>query len=480
MAASIHRIRNFPWMAAVLGVVWMGVSMAAGAAEKRVPETAAEIHLSYAPLVKKAGPAVVNIYTRKIVRTRSSPLFRDPFFQRFFGNDFGLDLEGQTRERIQNSLGSGVLVDEGGLVVTNNHVIEGADEIRVVLADRREFNAKTVGTDERTDLAVLQLQDVPDKMPFLEFRDSDEIEVGDVVLAIGNPFGVGQTVTSGIVSAVGRTQVNVSDLQAFIQTDAAINPGNSGGALITTDGKLIGINTAIFSQSGGSQGIGFAIPSNMVRAVISGITKVGRPVRPWLGADGQTITAEVASALGMKSPTGVLVNVLHKGSPAARAGLAVGDVILAVKDHGVDDVRALRFRLATLPLDGTVDLKILRKGQIRSVAIPLEAPPETPPREITELEGATPLSGAIVASMSPALADELGLDGFQPGVIVLNLRRGSPANRLRFQIGDMILSLNNRDVATVSDLKAALANGPAGWRFNVKRNGQIVQLAINR
>ena len=450
------------------------------AAEHKLPDSAAEVRLSYAPLVKKAAPAVVNIYTRRVVRTRqASPLFNDPFFQQFFGRDFG-GLEGPTRERIQNSLGSGVIVAADGLVVTNNHVIEGADEIRVVLADRREFNAKVVGTDERTDLAVLRLEDVREEMPFLEFRDSDDVEVGDLVLAIGNPFGVGQTVTTGIISAVSRTQVGMADLQAFIQTDAAINPGNSGGALVTMDGKLVGINTAIFSQSGGSQGIGFAIPSIMVRAVMSSITKVGRPVRPWLGAEGQAVTSEVAEAMGMKSLAGVLVNAVQKASPAARAGLQVGDVILALQDHPVDDSAALRFRLATLPLDSKAALTILRKGRTLKLSVALEAPPEIPPRDLTEIDGTNPLAGAVVANLSPALADELGFDGFQPGVIVLKLRTGSPASRLRFQIGDILLSINGRDVTTVKDLQRALEGTSQGWRVQIKRGGQDMQMVINR
>jgi serine protease Do len=462
----------------------LGLVLAAGnsyGAETRVPASSAEVRLSYAPLVKKAAPAVVNIYTKKVVRTTSrSPLFDDPFFQQFFGlqNRNG----GVTRERIQNSLGSGVIVTADGLMVTNNHVIEGADEIRVVLADRREFSAAVVGTDERTDLAVLRLQDAREKLPFLEFRDSDEIEVGDLVLAIGNPFGVGQTVTSGIVSAVARTQSSLSDYQAFIQTDAAINPGNSGGALITMDGRLAGINTAIFSRSGGSQGIGFAIPSNMVRAVMSSIAKVGHSVRPWLGAEGQPVTGEVASSLGLRTSGGVLINTIHKGSPAARAGLQVGDVITALRGQAVDDEASLRYRLATLPLEGSVELTIVRKGnQARKVNLPLEAPPEVPARDLSELSGNNPLAGAIVANMSPALSEELALDSYQPGVIVLKIQQGSLAARMRFQLGDMVLAVNNKDVATVKDLAAALKTPSSnGWRITIRRGGQTVQMVLNR
>ena len=244
------------------------------AAETRVPASREEIHLSFAPLVKRAAPAVVNIYTTKVVRQRQfAPLFDDPFFRRFFGDRFGLERGQPQSKRIQNSLGSGVIVDPTGLIVTNHHVIEGADEIKVVLTDRREFAARVFGVDEKTDLAVLRVDAEGVDLPYLPLRDSDELEVGDLVLAIGNPFGVGQTVTSGIVSALARTQVGISDLNFFIQTDAAINPGNSGGALLSMDGLLVGVNSAIFSKSGGSHGIGFAVPSNMVRSVLAGLKK---------------------------------------------------------------------------------------------------------------------------------------------------------------------------------------------------------------
>ncbi|MEQ8195082.1 MAG: trypsin-like peptidase domain-containing protein, partial [Rhodospirillales bacterium] len=297
----------------------------AWSAEKTLPHSRGQIELSFAPLVKKVAPAVVNIYSRKVVKTRRfSRLFEDPFFRRFFGDGLGFD---EPERRVQNSLGSGVIIQNDGLIVTNHHVIAGADEIIVVLPDRREFEATLVGSDERTDLAVLRIGVGTEKLPVLTWRDSDALEVGDLVLAIGNPFGVGQTVTSGIVSAVARTKVSDSGPTYFIQTDAAINPGNSGGALVTLDGRLVGINTAIFSQSGGSHGIGFAIPANMVRAVVSGLTKGGRLVRPWFGAWGQAVTADIAASLGLARPRGVMINEVYAGGPAGRAGIAVGDVI---------------------------------------------------------------------------------------------------------------------------------------------------------
>ena len=284
------------------------------AADKRLPSSQREIKLSFAPLVKRAAPAVVNIYTKRVVQSRRSPFFNDPFFRQFFGND--VLKFGAPRKRVENSLGSGVIVRSEGIVITNNHVIKKADQIRVVLSDRRELAAKVILADEKTDLAVLRLQDVDGPLPYLKLKDSDDLEVGDLVMAIGNPFGVGQTVTSGIVSALARAADGISDFSFFIQTDAAINPGNSGGALITMDGSLVGINTAIYSRGGGSQGIGFAIPSNMVARIIDNAVDGAKVVRPWFGAAGQALTPDLMSSLGLKRPTGVLtVSYTHLTLP---------------------------------------------------------------------------------------------------------------------------------------------------------------------
>ncbi len=471
----------FAGLAAVLA--WAVLVVAppqADAAEKVVPGSAGDVTLSFAPLVKMAAPAVVNIYTRKVVQARQvSPLFDDPFFRRFFGEGFGRGL-GAPQERVQNSLGSGVIVDPSGVIVTNHHVIDGADEITVVLADRREFAATVAGTDERTDLAALKIDTKGEKLPFLEFRDSDGLEVGDLVLAIGNPFGVGQTVTSGIVSALARTQVGISDLNFFIQTDAAINPGNSGGALITMDGKLVGINTAIFSKSGGSHGIGFATPSNMVRSVIAGVAQGGRLVRPWLGATGQTVTAEIAASLGMPRPMGVLINEVHPRSPVREAGIAPGDAIVAVAGRPVEDPQALKYRIATLGIGQTADVTVWRRGGERHVTLKLIAPPETPPREVTEVGGANPLTGATVANMSPALAEELGLEAAPEGVFVIELKRGAMAARLGFRPGDRIVAINGEETGTVARLKAALARPAERWRVNLNRGGTPLNWVIEK
>ncbi len=288
-------------------------SSGASAQDRRVPTSPTELRLSYAPVVQRAAPAVVNVYAAKMVTVRN-PLFDDPIFRRFFGAPGGL---GGPGEQVQRSLGSGVIVDASGLVVTNNHVIEGADQVKVSLADKREFEAEIVLKDARSDLAVLRIKAQNERFPALEFTNSDALQVGDVVLAIGNPFAVGQTVTHGIVSAVARTQVGITDYQFFIQTDAAINPGNSGGALVDLGARIVGINTAIFSRSGGSQGIGFAIPANMVKVVVASAKGGGTTVkRPWLGARLQAVTPEIAESLGLKRPAGALVASVTATSPA--------------------------------------------------------------------------------------------------------------------------------------------------------------------
>ena len=380
-----------------------GVLHPALAQDRRVPASPAEVMLSYAPIVQRVQPAVVNVYAAKVVRDHN-PLLDDPIFRRFFG------VPGQQPEQMQRSLGSGVMVDPSGLVVTNVHVIEGADEVKVSLADKREFEAEIVLKDPRSDLAVLRLKGVHESFPTLDFANSDGLQVGDVVLAIGNPFGVGQTVTHGIISALARTQVGITDYQFFIQTDAAINPGNSGGALVDMTGKLAGINTAIFSRSGGSQGIGFAIPANMVRVVVASAKSGGKAVkRPWLGAKLQAVTPEIAESLGLRLPTGALVANVVSGSPAARAGLKPSDLIVAVDGQAVEDPNAFDYRFATRPLGGSAQVDVLRAGKTVKLTVPLQTAPDTGRDEIV-LAGRSPLQGAKVANISPAVADELHLD----------------------------------------------------------------------
>ncbi|MHA1598293.1 MAG: Do family serine endopeptidase [Alphaproteobacteria bacterium] len=451
---------------------------AVGEPTRKVPTSGAEIKLSYAPLVARAAPGVVNIYTRKVVRTRQiSPLFNDPFFKRFFGNGLGLSTP---RKRVQNSLGSGVIVGTSGLVVTNNHVIEGADQITVVLSDRREFEAKIVRTDKPTDLAVLKIDPGEEKLPFLALSDSDGLEVGDLVLAIGNPFGVGQTVTSGIVSALARTQVGNTDFASFIQTDAAINPGNSGGALIGMDGRLIGINTAIFSKSGGSQGIGFAIPSNMVRTVLAGTDKGGRLVRAWFGAWGQTVTADIAESLGMERPTGVVIRKVYEDGPADAAGLKLGDVVLRINGHQIIDPKGLNYRIATLTIGEKAKLSVLRRGRKNTLVLALAPPPEDPPRNLTKLVGEHPFTDVLFVDMSPALADELGLNDFESGVYILRLDRRTYAARTGFRPGDRIVSVNGAVINKVEVLKNVMSKQNQRWVISIKRGGKMLNHVVER
>ena len=370
----------------------------------------------------------------------------------------------------QNSLGSGVLVRPDGLIVTNAHVVKGADEIRIVLADRREFEAKLVTQDERYDLALLRIEGAEEKFPFLELRDSDSIEVGDVVLAIGNPFGLNQTVTSGIVSAVARSAGGINDSNFFLQTDAAINPGNSGGALVSLDGRLIGINTAIYSQTGGSVGIGFATPSNIVERMISTGTTGGRIVRPWLGVSMQRVTPDLASGFGLARPAGLVVKEVYANGPGADAGLKRNDVIVGIREQAIDDEAALRFRLSTLNVDATVPVKIVRGGKEQVVQLKLAAPPEDPPRDLSQLDGRQPLSGASVVNMSPAVAEEMGLTEWRPGIVIVEVKPGAYAGRF-VRPGDMILAVNGQEVKSVADLKKRVAAGINS--INVGRDGVV-------
>jgi serine protease Do len=448
-------------------------------ADKMLPTGRGQLELSFAPVVKQVAPAVVNIFSKRVVRQRAvSPLFNDPFFKRFFGDKFGM--LGVPRERIQNSLGSGVIVSPDGLIVTNHHVIQGSDKIKVVLADRREFAASLVLDDERTDLAVLRIENGASDLPYLEFRDSDDVEVGDLVLAIGNPFGVGQTVTSGIVSAIARTQAGISDYSFFVQTDAAINPGNSGGALVTLDGKLLGINTAIFSRTGGSIGIGFAIPSNMVRTVVASAVHGGEIVRAWSGMIGQDLTQDLAEGFGLPRPSGVVVSRIYPGGPADLAGVRKGDIVLAVDGKQVDDVTSLRFRIATRELGATAELEVWRDRERSVLNFPVVAAPETPPRNETTLTGDHPLAGAVIANLSPALAEELDLPGAWEGAIIIDIARGSPAERLRFAVGDILIAVNDYQVQNVAGLAAELKRPAASWRISLSRDGQVRRVEFNR
>ncbi len=447
------------------------------ASERQVPRSASELKLSFAPIVKDVAPAVVNVYaSRKVVQRRQiSPFFNDPFFRRFFGNPG----QGQNRpqERVQSSLGSGVIISENGTVITNHHVIKDADEVRVALNDRREFDAEIILMDERTDLAVLQIKD-DGPFDFVEFAGSDSLEVGDIVLAIGNPFGVGQTVTQGIVSALARTRVGVTDYQFFIQTDAAINPGNSGGALVDMSGQLVGINTAIFSRSGGSNGIGFAIPAHMVQFVSTAATQGGKVQRPWLGATVQLVSAEIAEALSMDRPRGVIVTNIYPESPAEQSGLEVGDLILQVNGKEVFDPDAFGYRFATKKLGEEAQFQLNRGGRMFEISVSLEPAPETIPRDTRTMKDHSPFEGATVMNMSPAVSEELRIDGFSEGVVIASIEPGSTAARVGMRQGDIIRAINDTDVESTRMLETMTRTAPRVWRLEIERDGKINKIAL--
>lgn len=441
---------------------------------RQAPQSQQEMLLSFSDVVKKTSPAVVNIYTKQIVRERPPGLFNDPFFQHFFGGKF------PARKRQKSSLGSGVISTEDGLVVTNYHVIKGATEIKVVLADRREFNADLVLEDEATDLAILRIDAGQEKLPTLVYQDSDKVEVGDLVLAIGNPFGVGQTVTSGIVSALARTHVGVSDYQFFIQTDAAINPGNSGGALVTTDGRLLGINSAIFSNSGGSIGIGFAIPANMVQTVLASAVGGQDIRRAWSGMTGQTLTGDLAEGFGLDRAGGVLVTKIYPGGPADGAGLQKGDVILGFDGLEVTDLQSLRFRIATAPLGQDADLRVWRNRGELSLQFEAVSAPETPPANPETLQGNTPLTGARIANLSPSLSESLEMTGEWYGVVIIDVVSQSPAKRLGLRKGDIILTVDGVEIRDIRDIKRGLRRRTPKWDITIKRNGQVQNVKLDR
>ncbi|MGO9740584.1 MAG: DegQ family serine endoprotease [Roseiarcus sp.] len=467
-------IRRF-FAAALALLAALSLTPAFAQADKTVPTDLAQARLSFAPVVKKVSPAVVNVYASRVEQAPRNPLFDDPIFRRFFG-----DLP--QNSRTAQSLGSGVIVDPRGLVVTNYHVIEGMTTVKVALSDRREFEASIVLRDPRTDLAVLAIEG---KRPFpvLELGDSDKIEVGDIVLAIGDPFGVGQTVTQGIVSALARTEIGINDYGFFIQTDAAINPGNSGGALVDLSGQLIGINSAIYSRSGGNLGIGFAIPVNMVKSVVATAESGGKTVkRPWLGAKLQDVSKDIAESLGLDRPVGALVVSLNPDGPAAKAGLEAGDVILQVDGRDVEDAEGVSFRLGVKPLGGQVSLTLLRSGKRIVAPMELAAAPEIPPRDAIRIRNRSPFEGALVMNLSSAVMEELSLTSDSAetpkGVVVADVAPDSFAAQFGVRKGDIVVRVNGADIATTRDLDRACAESPQVWDLTISRSGQIIRSRI--
>ncbi|MEO0669267.1 MAG: trypsin-like peptidase domain-containing protein [Pseudomonadota bacterium] len=439
-------------------------------AETRVPGSQAEISLSFAPLVRDTAPAVVNIYVRFVTEARRrTPFMDDPFFERFF-EGFG-----PPTPRVQNSLGSGVILSADGIVVSNYHVVGQATDINVVLNDGREYAARVLLGDQASDLAILQLDGVDD-LPFLPLRDSETVEVGELVLAIGNPFGVGQTVTSGIVSALARSGgSNGRGAGYFVQTDAPINPGNSGGALVDVAGRLIGVNTRILSRSGGSNGIGFAIPADLVAAVLRQARDGNdRFVRPWAGATGQAVDSDLAEMLGQDRPAGIILAGLHPASPLAEAGFEVGDVVTHVDGAPVNSPGEMLYRMSVASVRDTARMVRLRDGDAVTLDVSLIPPPDTPPRNAITLPEGTSLPGLTVARINPSVIAELNLPIAATGVVVLET--GPVGRRVGLRRGDVLQRINRRDIDTPEQAATILSEATRGTSVRALRGNSRVML----
>ncbi|MEM8577980.1 MAG: trypsin-like peptidase domain-containing protein [Pseudomonadota bacterium] len=444
------------------------ILLATPAWAQRVPSSQAEITLSFAPLVDQAAPAVVNIYARRTVQARRTPFMDDPFFERFFQG-------AEPEPRVQSSLGSGVILSASGIVVSNFHVVGMATDIRVVLTDRREFSARVLLGDAESDLAILQI-DGAEELPFLPLRASEEVQVGELVLAIGNPFGVGQTVSSGIVSGLARSGgAGGAGRGYFIQTDAPINPGNSGGALIDMAGRLIGINTQILTRSGGSNGIGFAIPADLVAAFVAQAEE-GRAdfARPWAGMSGQPVEADMAGALGLEVARGIVISALHPASPFLEAGFAVGDIITAVDGDPVNTPAEMVYRMSVVGMGETSAVTRVRDGAAREVQVRLLVAPDSPDRQETTFEPPFPLHGLTLARINPAVLAELNLPIMATGTVVT--AASGPARRAGLRPGDVIEVVNGRAITVPADFAPAIEAGGRRQTIGVLRGDRRVGL----
>lgn len=438
-------------------------------AQRITPTDKGQMQLSFSQVAAKASPAVVNVYASRVVRQMAI----DPRFAQF-----GL-MMGVPQERVQGSLGSGVIVRADGIIVTNHHVVEKAQEMKVVLSDRREFEAKLILDDPKTDLAVLRIDTKGERMPVLPFADTRSAQVGDLVLAIGNPFGLQQTVTNGIISALGRTGVG-DGFSSFIQTDAAINEGNSGGALVDMNGSLVGINTMILSPDSGhgSAGIGFAIPAEMARSVVESALKGGKVVHPWLGVKGQTVTPQTAASLRMNTPRGLIVSDIYPDSAGAKAGLQRGDVVIAINGVAVNDEAGLRYQAATATAGSQIRIDVIRESGQRTLMARAEAPPRSPAPDLRQFEGQIPFDGTQVANLSPGEADEIGFDPFARGVYIKAIAPQGVAARLGFRPGDIIRGVNGQTINTTADLDRAMKTPARGWLISVEREGKVMQVQV--
>jgi serine protease Do len=433
---------------------------------------------SYAPVVKNVLPSVVNISSSKVVKAGPEMGGQmDPFFRQFFGDEGG-PFNAIPKDRREKSLGSGVVVSPEGYILTNNHVVDGATDVRVTLSDKREFKAKIVGTDPKTDIAVLKI-DASNLKPII-LGDSSKVEVGDTALAIGNPFGVGQTVTMGIISAKGRGNLGIEDYEDFLQTDAPINPGNSGGALVNDRGELVGINTAILSHgSGGNEGIGFAVPVNLAHQVLDQILANGKVVRAYMGILPQDMTPDMAKAFGEKEARGVVAGDVTPNSPAQQGGIQRGDIILDVDGKPVTDSNQLRMSISMMQPGTNIKVKVLRNGSEREMSLKLaEMPTESAKVESDGRDDTTKaLEGVEVTNLTPRTAERLGLPGSTAGVVVADIDPASKIADSGLRKGDVIQEVNHQPVKNVSEFQSAVKKAGSDPLLLVNRQGRTMFIA---
>ncbi len=437
-----------------------------------------KINQAMSEVASAVKPAIVSISSTKTTEVRSapSPFFNDPFFREFFGNQFrNFQQPQQPKERKQSGLGSGVIVGKDGYILTNNHVVKGADEIKVNLSDKREFKGKIIGTDQKTDLAVIKIE--ADNLPVIKLGNSDTLKIGETVIAVGIPFGLNQTVTSGIVSAKGRANVGIADYEDFIQTDAAINPGNSGGALVNIKGELIGINTAIVSSSGGYMGIGFAIPSNMAKAVMDSLLSKGKVVRGWLGVSIQAITPELSKQFGSKDESGALIGDVVEDGPAAKAGIQAGDIIVEFDGKEVFDPTSLRNTVAVLPPGKVVTVKVLRDGKEMTISVTVAEQPDQAQKDMNAVDNQ--LKGIRVENLTPELRKKMELPVRVMGVIVSDIAEESPAEGILMS-GDIIMQINRKNIKSVKDYETAVSGIKAkqGVILLIYRHGSSIYVTL--
>jgi len=466
--SGANMIRTIISIFVVLVATHMGLAVLA---ENQVPRSAVEMKLSFAPVVKASAPSVVNIYARRVVEAKENPFANDPFFADLFRNF------GKPAPQVQNSLGSGVILSPDGLIVSNYHVVGGATEIRVVLNDRREFDAKVLLADEISDLAVLKVEGAS-ALPAMPLRPSDQVEVGELVLAIGNPFGVGQTVSSGIISGLARSGGAVGNARAyFIQTDAPINPGNSGGALVDMDGRLVGINTSILTRSGGSNGIGFAIPADLVATFLVQARQGNHSfARPWAGIVGQMMDSSLAKGFELERPEGMVVVEMHPESPFAKAGIRAGDVIIAFNGRLVNGPAEMLYHMSVAGIGNAATIEYVRGNQKLTTSVSMISPPDTPAREARVVTQKSPLQGLTLVQINPAVISELGLPTTANGVAV-TAAEGIAAS-IGFKPGDILRVVNGKMILHPADAVTIAGLAQAKWEISIERNGQTLSMRI--